>query len=200
MPVFFDFFKVKKLLVLFSMMYEMKFLVVSPCAPFLFLAVVSDVFEALHGRTSLSWLSNTLPQFGIISRWSVIFQVTCLIFWLMTNYSWLWTIEWNQKLLQVCLTSSFQVKAMYSSAIPVLCGWFPPFSISWLLITSPVWFLNAEGWFIFKTPSWTKRFCPTWSAFGLIYKNCWLSYCFSWQIWKMYSLVCIKYCITKIIF
>lgn len=133
------------------MMYEMKFLVVSPCAPFLFLAVVSDVFEALHGRTSLSWLSNTLPQFGIISRWSVIFQVTCLIFWLMTNYSWLWTIEWNQKLLQVCLTSSFQVKAMYSSAIPVLCDWFPPFSISWLLITSPVWFLNAEGWFIFKT-------------------------------------------------
>lgn len=63
----------------------MKFVVISPCAPFLFLLMVSDVFEALHGRTSLSWLTNTLPQFGTISSWPVIFQVMCLVVCLMTT-------------------------------------------------------------------------------------------------------------------
>ena len=51
------------------MIYEVKFTVVNPCAPFLLLLLmVSDVLKALHERTSLSWLSNTLRQFGIISR------------------------------------------------------------------------------------------------------------------------------------
>lgn len=35
-----------------------------------FFKTVSDVFKALPGRTSLSWLSHTLPQFGNL-------EVTC---------------------------------------------------------------------------------------------------------------------------
>ena len=73
------------------MIYEVKFTVVNPCAPFLLLLLmVSDVLKALHERTSLSWLSNTLRQFGIISRWLVIFQITCLIMWLMTSPGFGW--------------------------------------------------------------------------------------------------------------
>lgn len=47
----------------------------SSSALFLFPFMVSDVFKALHGRTSLSWFNNTLSQFGIIWSLPVIYQV-----------------------------------------------------------------------------------------------------------------------------
>lgn len=88
---------------------------------FLILFMVSDVFKALHGRTSLSGLSNTLPQFGIISSWPVIFQVTCLIIWLMTRPGFGPWGETSRSYQSVWLAvSSFSLPLWLNSAVVCL--------------------------------------------------------------------------------
>lgn len=109
--------------------YEVEFIIrVLLSFPSYLIFIVSVMFKVLHGRTSLSGLSHTLPQFGIIWSSPVICKVTCLVIWQMLRRSNLvlysqWLLlalghEWNQKIRQVSLTSSFWVKTIYR-AVPL---------------------------------------------------------------------------------
>lgn len=139
-----------------SFFHDVEF-IISQSAPFfsfLFDFYCVCLFKSLHGRTSLSGLSHTLPQFGIIWSLPVIHQVTCLVIWQMLRRSYLvlysqWLVlalghEWNQKIRQVCLMSSFWVKT-YTELFPSFMIVNQLFSGLLLLTTSPLWFQKAQG-------------------------------------------------------